>query len=362
VKSQTLSRSRATPAHPAADVAIISPFVDALCTGGLSLLVLVPLLVAGRTDLLLVSVGAQAWIGALINMPHFLASYRMVYRTRGSIKQHPWAAIYVPALLLVGCMVAVYASRWTDVPISALLTISSAYLAWHYTGQAWGMMATFTHLDANPFDQRERRLIRASLFILTAWHVVWFFYLGYSQYVDLTPLYIGLSGLTAVALVMGLVGFWLHRRRTGRIAPLRAWLPWIAIFVWYATMARVGLPALFIVQIAHAIQYLIFPFRVEMNRTSRALSAAPRQLVALYLAGYIVALVAGSILAGIALPLGAMAVVTDWIGSRPGEVVGFAISAFFNIHHYFTDGVVWKLRDPAVREDLFHHLQPARGR
>lgn len=336
---------------------IISPFVDTLCTGGLSLLVLVPLLVAGRTDLLLVSIGAQAWIGALVNMPHFLASYRMVYRTRESIRQHPWAAIYVPTVLLASCLTAVYASRWTDVPISALLTISSTYLAWHYTGQAWGMMATFTHLDGNPFNQLERRLIRGSLFILTAWHIVWFFYLGYSRYVDLTPLYVGLSALTAVALVMGLVGFWLHRRRTGRIAPLRAWLPWIAIFVWYATMARIGLPALFIVQIAHAIQYLIFPFRVEVNRTARALSAAPRQLIWLYLAGYLVALLAGSILAGIALPLGAMAVVTDWIGSRPGEVVGFAISAFFNIHHYFTDGVVWKLRDPAVRADLFGHLK-----
>jgi hypothetical protein len=38
------------------------------------------------------------------------------------------------------------------------------------------------------------------------------------------------------------------------------------------------------------------------------------------------------------------------------RVVGFAISTFFNIHHYFTDGVVWKLRNPAVREDLFGHL------
>jgi hypothetical protein len=358
VKSQTLNRSRAAvAAQPAPAAAIISPFVDALCTGGLSLLVLVPLLVAGRTDMLLVSVGAQAWIGALVNMPHFLASYRMVYRTRESIRQHPWAAIYVPTVLLIACIAAVYASRWTDVPISALLTISSAYLAWHYTGQAWGMMATFTHLGGNPFNQLERRLIRGSLFILTAWHIVWFFYLGYSQYVDLTPLYIGLSALTAVALVMGLVGFWLHRRRTGRVAPLRAWLPWIAIFVWYATMARVGLPALFIVQIAHAIQYLIFPFRVEVNRTTRSLGAAPRQLIALYIAGYLLALLAGSILAGIALPLGAMAVVTDWIGSRPGQVVGFAISAFFNIHHYFTDGVVWKLRDPAVRADLFGHLK-----
>jgi len=362
LKGQTLGRPRTSVTAAAAPAAIISPFIDALCTGGLSLLVLVPLLVAGRTDLLLISIGAQAWIGALVNMPHFLASYRMVYRTRESIRQHPWAAIYVPTLLLISCIGAVYASRWTDVPISALLTISSSYLAWHYTGQAWGMMATFTHLDGNPFNRIERRLIRGSLFILTAWHIVWFFYLGYSQYVDLTPLYIGLSALTAVALGMGLVGFWLHRRRTGRVAPLRAWLPWIAIFVWYATMARVGLPALFIVQIAHAIQYLIFPFRVEVNRTTRSLSAAPRQLISLYLAGYLVALLAGSLLAGIALPLGAMAVVTDWIGSRTGEVAGFAISAFFNIHHYFTDGVVWKLRDPAVREDLFGHLQPARAR
>jgi hypothetical protein len=72
---------------------------------------------------------------------------------------------------------------------------------------------------------------------------------------------------------------------------------------------------------------------------------------------YLTVLLVGSIVASILLPLGAMAVVTNWLGSRPGQVVGFAISAFFNIHHYFTDGVVWKLRDPAVRADLFGHLK-----
>lgn len=358
MKAQLRTPARAPSVSSAAapEAAIISPFVDALCTGGLSLLVLVPLLVMGRTDVLLVSVGVQAWVGALINMPHFLASYRMVYRTRDSIRQHPWAAIYVPTLLLLCCVGAVVASRWSDVPVSVLLTVSSAYLAWHYTSQAWGMIATFTYLDGSAFNQTERRLVRGSLYILTAWHVVWFFYLGYGQYVDLEPLYVGLSVLTAVALAMGLVGFALHKARTGRIAPLRAWIPWIAIFVWYLTMARVGLPALFIVQIAHALQYLIFPFRVEVNRTKRT---APAQLVSFQLGVYLIALLAGSVIAAIALPLGAMAVVTDWLGSRPGEVVGFAISAFFNIHHYFTDGVVWKLRDPAVRADLFGHLHPA---
>jgi hypothetical protein len=57
---------------------MVSPLVDALCAGGLSLLVLVPLLLTGRGDLILVSLGVQAWLTALVNMPHFLASYRMV--------------------------------------------------------------------------------------------------------------------------------------------------------------------------------------------------------------------------------------------------------------------------------------------
>ncbi len=242
-------------------------------------------------------------------------------------------------------------------PVSALLTISSTYLAWHYTGQAWGMIATFTYLEGASFNPLERRLVRGSLYILMAWHVVWFYHLGYREYFDITPVYEGLSILTAVALAMGLTGFSLHKARTGRLAPLRAWIPWVAIFVWYAAMARVGLPALFIVQIAHALQYLIFPFRVEVNRTRReAAGSTAGERVARHMALYLIALLAGSLVAAIALPLGAMAVVTDWLGARPGQVVGFAISTFFNIHHYFTDGVVWKLRNPAVREDLFGHL------
>src|SRR5207247_1514050 len=138
------------------------------------------------------------------NMPACLASYRLVYRTRESIRAHPWAAIYVPTLLLIACISAVVASRWTDVPVSALLTVSSTYLAWHYTSQAWGMVATFTYLDGNPFNAVERRLVRSSLYILAAWHVVWFFYLGSDRYVDLRPLYVGLSVLSEVGLAMGL--------------------------------------------------------------------------------------------------------------------------------------------------------------
>ena len=336
--------------------AIVSPLVDALCAGGLSLLVLVPLLLTGRGDLILVSLGVQAWLTALVNMPHFLASYRMVYRSRESVRAHPWAALYVPAVLSVCCVVAVIASRSTDVPISALMTIQNAYLAWHYTGQAWGMMAAYSFLDGSSFNPLERKLIRSGLYILLVWHVVWFFHFAYET-LPLAPLYDIVTLAMAVALALGVAGFALHKARTGRFPSARTLIPWLAIFVWYAAMARWGLPALFVVQIAHALQYLIFPMRVEMNRTRRGEFGEPsRERVMRHMAAYLVLLLLASVIAAILFPLGAMAVVTSWLGSRPGEVVGFAILAFLNIHHYFTDGVVWKLRNPAVREDLFGHL------
>lgn len=348
-----MGRAVTAPAAATPRPAIVSPLVDGLCAGGLSLLILVPLLVTGRGDLLLVSGGVAAWLTALINMPHFLASYRMVYRTRDTIRAHPWAAIYVPAVILLCSVGAVIASRWTDFPISMLLTAQSAYLAWHYTGQAWGMTATYSYLDGASFNPVERKLIRGGLYILLVWHVTWFFHLAWDKQIDLTPLYEVVTLAMALALAMGLVGFCLYGFRTRRLPGVRTLIPWLAIFVWYAAMARWGLPALFAVQMAHALQYLIFPMRVEANRTRRGEYGGR---VVRHMVAYLIVLLAASVVAAIYLPMGAMAVVTSWLGSRPGEVVGFAFLAFLNIHHYFTDGVMWKLRNPAVRQDLFGHL------
>ena len=87
---------------------ILSPVVDFLCVGGLSIIVLVPLLLSGRSDLVLIGAGAQAWIATVVNMPHFMASYRLVYRSRETILRHKWASIYVPAILAAYIVVAVW--------------------------------------------------------------------------------------------------------------------------------------------------------------------------------------------------------------------------------------------------------------
>src|ERR671922_2580731 len=107
--------SGTSPAHPASPppASMLSPIVDILCVGGLSLIVFVPLLLSGRSDLVLIGAGAQAWAATLINMPHFMASYRLVYRSREMILAHKWASIYVPAILLAYAAIAVWEAQYS---------------------------------------------------------------------------------------------------------------------------------------------------------------------------------------------------------------------------------------------------------
>ena len=344
---------RAPVQQSAAEGFVLSPTLDLLCVGGLSILVFIPLLLSGRKDLLFIGAGAQAWFATMINMPHFMASYRIVYRSRDMIMKHKWASMYVPALLLAYAAVALWMSQTTPVPAIILVAVASGYLAWHYTGQVWGMMASYTYLAGQKFETIERFLVRTSLRILLVWHVTWFLYTQLRDRELVSPLYVMISIGTVVAFVLGSIGLAIMYHRTNRIPPVRAIVAWLAIFVWYAVLAR-DPRAIFWVQIAHALQYLAFPIRVELNRTTQA-APSPRR-VAVHMAAYGVGLLGVSYLIGQVIPGTAMSVVADIFGEEPGKVAPVLILMFINIHHYFTDGVIWKISNPEVRRELFAHV------
>jgi hypothetical protein len=337
---------------------IFNPVVDFLLVGGLSLIVLVPLLLSGRSDLLFLSAGPQAFIATAINMPHFMASYRLVYGSRDMIVRHKWASIYVPAILVAYIALALWDAKNSPALMIVLIAVASAYLAWHYTGQVWGMMASYTYLAGASFERSERLLIRTGLRVLLAWHVTWFLYTQLRNGAAVRPLYLLISAGTVVAFLLGAIGILRVRRRIGRFPPARALVAWFAIFVWYAAMAR-DPAALFWVQIAHALQYLAFPVRVEMNRSLKRADASPRR-VALHMAGYATVLLVVSIVVAQLVPMSAMGVLGNVFGEQEGRAAPILLLMFINIHHYFTDGVIWKISNPEVRRDLFAHVTPRR--
>ena len=251
--------------------------VDLLCVGGLSILLIVPMLLSGLENLAFLNIGALLWIQYLLNYSHFMASYRIIYRDREMILRHKWASIGIPLILLgYGAIAMWQAQLENQLLLGVMVAVGSAYLAWHYTGQVWGMMASYTYLAGERFDQNERLLIRTGLRILLVWHLVWFAGVWYSQTrlpepFWLLPLYQVITAAALVALILGVLGILKFRIRTGAFPPARALVAWIAIFVWYAAMWRWGLPALLgLVQTFHALQYIEFPARVELNRAAQA--------------------------------------------------------------------------------------------
>jgi hypothetical protein len=345
--------------RPGTRAAMLSPIIDLLLVGGLSVIVFLPLLLSGRSDLVLIGVGAQAWLATAINMPHFMASYRLVYRSRASIMRHKWASIYIPAILIAYIVLALWEAQTSDVLVIVLITVSSAYLAWHYTGQVWGMMASYTYLEGLSYEKRERFLIRTGLRILLVWHLTWFLYTQLRNPAPVAPLYALISAGTVVAFILGSVGIWRMRKRTGKWPPARALTAYVAIFVWYAVIAR-DPKALFWIQIAHALQYLAFPIRVELNQSS-IVRHEPRMRVFGHMALYGILLLGVSYLMAQVVPASAMGAIANIFGEQPSRSAPILVLMFINIHHYFTDGVIWHISNPEVRRELFAHVKPVKG-
>jgi hypothetical protein len=174
------------------------------------------------------------------------------------------------------------------------------------------------------------------------------------------PVYIVVSAGIGLAFLLGAIGLFRMWRRTGVLPPARTLVAWIALFVWYAMMAR-DPRALFWIQIAHALQYLAFPVRVEINRTIADRARGATRL-ARHMALYGLGLLVVSVVVAQLVPGTAMSIIGNVFGETPGKSAPILLLMFINIHHYFTDGVIWKISNPEVRKDLFAHvLPPAKG-
>ena len=333
---------------------IFSPLVDFLCVGGLSVLVLVPLL-AADSDLGFVTLGAMVWTQIIVNYAHFMASYRIVYRDRTMILAHKWATIWVP-LILVACLALalVEVSRGSNLLLIAFFATASGYLAWHYTGQAWGMMASFAYLRGARFDRTEYWLIRGGLRILLCWHVAWFLKTTLRDPGGFMGVYQVATAATFVAAVMGIIGLARHWLRTRQAPPFLSVVAWGSIFVWYAAIAKWGLTGLFLVQLAHALQYLEFPARVEVNRSA----SDPARNRWTHMAMYAALILGSAMLVIMFVPGPTKGAAAALFGAGPDSIAPVLISYAIGIHHFFTDGVIWKLRNPEVQRDLFAHARP----
>ncbi|MQA28977.1 MAG: hypothetical protein GEU82_03935 [Luteitalea sp.] len=268
--------------------AIITPWVDFLCVGGL---VVVPFAVIYALDVPFSEF--RYWNSTvllsqvLFNYPHFIASYRLLYQSKEIIQRHPWASIYLPIILVSYILFCLIHPLIFGEPINIKYwhfadLISTSYLAIHYTGQAWGMVASFSYLGGALLTKSERHAVRGTLYVFMVWHIAIanvvapeysIFFPGIGDF--LKWLLSTTTVLAHVGMAAVVVAFLSVARRIGRVPPLAMLVPVPVLYFGYMILTR-GREGIILLQLAHALQYLIFPLRVEMNRTE---VSSPRQRV-----------------------------------------------------------------------------------
>ena len=341
-----------------ASAALFSPRLDFLLTSGLSMIVVGGLILwslvqggFGQGYAAPDTLGKLLLLQILINWPHFMVSYWVLYTNRNAWRDYPGATVVVPMLLLA----VAYASSFPALggngvnalglgAATAIWILAGLYLAWHYTGQTWGVMMSFAHLSGLKLSSAERLVLRNGLRVMVGWHVVW----GVQTLAPL-PL-VGVlqtsaammvaNVLAVLAFAAGAIALFVAARRTGAI-DLRIIGAWLVLYMWYLLLF-LWPEAYLIVQLSHALQYLGFPLRLEMNRRDSARRT-------LKLAG-IYSFCVGLGLVVFMLP---SHFVVD--ATKPSFLA--ILGVLINIHHYYTDSAIWKLRKASVSSGLFGHVK-----
>jgi hypothetical protein len=374
-------------------VALTTRFLDFWLLGGASLVVwLVMFSVEGfRTNWAVDQhfnnlTATAASLSLLVNYPHFLASYRLAY-TRGTsfILMHWWQLIAVP-LLLIGLFAVAFVSfdvrveavpwlwgwaqavspyganeqvligpRVGDVLFTLGFNLMILTIGWHYTKQVFGCMMVYAHYDRYRITPTQRTLLRRAL--LSVWGMVFIYtnlagdfstFAGFSYSSLDLPDVLGPLSQFAVLAGFGLVGyyvFYLNYRTGGGLPSANVIVPFVALYVWWMPLTRQSDFYFLMVPLFHSLQYLPFVYRVEDARLRGASHPQVRATL----------LVFGIVLAG----WSAFEFVPNAVDGAFGTFEAWGMFFFFtatmlfiNIHHYFIDNVIWRLRDPEVRAQL----------
>lgn len=340
----------------------VSMPVDVAVMGGLSiaLYIVLSLLGANARTSTVISLGATlVWI---INYPHFSATSYRLYRSPEHIRQYPLTAYAVPVLLLAGAVLALQSPAVVAPFFVKFFQIWSPY---HFSGQTFGLGMLYARRAGLSLRRLERTCLRWFIFstylsliatIETGQRQYQFFGVVYPalgipvvvSQIALVAMYV--LGLVVLALFVALP---LVRRRQVAWMTL---LPAATQFVWFGLGQRLPSFAEFIPAF-HSAQYLLVAWSVQLReRLDEEQQQGSRAFVSAESGHWLLSNVLGGFTLFWGLPHAA-----TWIG---GYDINLTTAVFFSaiqIHHFFVDGVIWKLKNPRVLSPLLVNLDDLLG-
>lgn len=330
----------------------VNAWVDYALIGGVSIaafLLLKTFHSGKRTDVVWTT---AAWLAWIVNWPHFSATSYRLYQSRHNVRQYPVTALVVP-LLLITATVGAFAS-----PQGVAPWLVKFFLLWspyHFSGQSVGISLIFARRAGFHVGRRERLALSGFIFSTFLFQTS-LAETGradsefYSVAVPLfglpawAPLVLQIwMGVCAAALLFLVIRWSIQQKR---LLPPIVLLPAVTQFVWFVVGAT--LPSFNeFVPFFHAVQYLLIAWLMQLKGKLDTQGLQPsRRYVATETVRWALINFAGGVFLFWLLPR---------LGAQAGHSLAFStavILAAVQIHHFFVDGVIWKLKDARVSSPL----------
>lgn len=347
---------------------IQSETANTLLLGGLSIITCMAfwLFVPKSSDLALTGQAALV-LSFVINYPHFLSSYMLLYndfrKNIFSSVKYVWASIICP-MLLIGTLGYALLSESAAL-LGYGLNVMFFLVGWHYMKQIFGVVIVTSAAKRVYYTKSDRNVLLVNLFAI--WGVSFFnsqIYLGNHEFWGIKFGSFGISQYWAMicytlfisTLLYLVVSFAKRYFETGETPQMTAVVAIASLYVWYLPMFYHPHFAYFI-PFFHSLQYMVFVWSFKKNQISDRVEEKPngdrRKEIAFYLIGFMVISVILGALAFEIIPksLDKMIGFTNRaMGTNP-FVVAFIL--FINIHHYFIDNTIWKSTNAEVKKYLF---------
>jgi hypothetical protein len=346
----------AQSSSPAPRLYFVNAAVDFALIGGISIAAFALLKIfhdGTRTDVVW---SLAAWLAWVINWPHFSATSHRLYQDRRNVMQYPVTALVVPVLIAV-TVVGAFASPQGVAPwLVKFFVIWSPY---HFSGQSLGITLIYARRAGFRVGRWERLVISGFIFsTFLVQSAVAETGRGDDEFYSVTVPQLGLPLWVPVVLRiwMALCGAallffairWSVRQK--RLLPPIVLLPAVSQFVWFVLGSNFRSFNEF-VPMFHSLQYLLVAWLVQLKGRFDITGANPgRGYVIKESARWGAINLAGGIFLFWLLPR---------LGARTGATLTFSTAimlAAVQIHHFFVDGVIWKLKDPRVASPLLANV------
>ncbi|MFV2055801.1 MAG: hypothetical protein ACC707_05000 [Thiohalomonadales bacterium] len=298
----------------------------------------------------------------LINWPHFSMSTYRLYQNKANIRRYPFTAYAIPIIVFCGVILSF---KYPLIVAPIFIKLFMIWSPYHFAGQTIGITFVYAMRAGINLTTLEKKVFAYFIFLTFFVSTIRaevsregysFYSIKYPSFAvpqwiaDIAEYGLWLS-LFALAI---LVVRWSYKNK--QFLPLIVILPAATQYLWF--IQSVYKPSFQeFVPMLHSLQYIIIAWGLQLKEKIDIKKITPsRKYVVWETARWLSINFVGGVILFFMLPK---------IGSLLNFSAFFSIAVVFaavQIHHFFVDGVIWKLRNSAVAHPLTMTLGDLTGK